>query len=352
MPRSLRLLSVMALSVTFILFPIRSSATTERLTVGNEMVSWGSIEVDVPAGWSVARQGPDSPGGAAYVFSPPPGREFKLLVTPLPILKSGSFDANCAAIGKVTENARERLQRVAAETEIPILERSGERACLRYVSVTDKTVEHPSTKDWKYGMHGAAVIGRVGASFSLFTNVADAAQREAPIEILRKARHVGGPKDLTAPLASSTHLAYPGRGWNLVVDLSGFELEEPLRDDKRTGLRFAGERKDPWTMVTIFFEPADPSKDAKAYRAYYREKSFKAAPVQREDVRESDRYGMPVLEYTNILGKDRFANVNGFLVKDGLWVDIHVSTSANAKSASDILDRFLHSVRIEDGVSP
>lgn len=123
----------------------------------------------------------------------------------------------------------------------------------------------------------------------------------------------------------------------------------PQMKDKGTGLRFEAKRKEPWTMVTIFFEPAELGNDPKAYRSYYRKKSFKAAPLEREDIRESERDGMPVLEYTHISGKFRFRNINGFLVRDGLWIDIHASAKDD-ELASKTFERLLRSARL--GESP
>lgn len=316
-------------------------AAAELLRAGPDVWSYGWLQVDVPEHWTVA-------GDTTYRFVSARSSDFVLLITPFPSMNSTSPEARCQDAQQTTEGIRAQLREIAADPEIPILAMDDRQACVRYVSIMDRTVTKPTNEDFKYGVQGAAAVGHLLATFTILTNTKDSPEVQAALGMIQGAKHLGGPADLGATAAAATRLSYPGKVWSLLVDLSGFKVEAPAVDERGTGLRFYGSSKDPLLVTSIFFEPADRGDDPKVYRAYYREVSFAAAPFKRERVRETGGDEMPLLWYTNVVGEIRHHNVNAFLVRDGLWIDVHLSTGLSVEESKRLFERFLGSMRFAD----
>ncbi len=316
-------------------------ATTESLRAGIDVWSYGWVEVDLPEGWTVT-------GNSTYKFHSARAEDFVLLITPLPQMKSMAPEDRCRIATLTAKDIQKDLRAIAEESEVPILEMGDQHSCVRYVSITDKTVTKPTAEDFRYGTQGAAAIGHLLLSFTILTNTEDSPEVQAALKMIRGAKHIGGPADLGATAAAATRFSYPGKDWSLLVDLSGFEVEGPAVDDKGTGLRFLASSEDPHLMVSVFFEPADRGDDPKTYRTYYREVSFAAAPFKREGIRETEADGMSLLWYTNVVSEIRHHNVNAFLVQDGVWIDVHLSTSLSLEESKRLFGQFLGAVRIAE----
>jgi hypothetical protein len=80
--------------------------------------------------------------------------------------------------------------------------------------------------------------------------------------------------------------------------------------------------------VSIFLEPDQRRYSAEGYRRWYRENHLR--PIAGSvpfDVGESERNGIPVLEYSHKVPgyTDTVRHMNAFLVHNGAWIDVHVS---------------------------
>ena len=341
-------------ALLLILPPSGTLGWTENLIIGSEWMSFGSLRLEVPEGWVLELESSEAPSGTAYAITPPGGREFLLLVTPIADLNPSEED-RCEWARSVTEDSRDKALSIAVETEVEVQERRAKGTCLLFFSVTDKTVTDPTTEDFKYMTQGMVVSGHVLATFTILTNIADPPEGDRALQMLQTARHLGGPEDLLAAASAATRLAHPDQDWALLVDLSGFQLEAPQPYRAGTCVRFAGESDEPDLMVTIFFEPTDRVNDPKTYRERYRKdvlgrKKMAGVRVRRRNIRESERDEMAVLRYTNIFPKDgsHQEGVNAFLVRDGVWIDIHLSSSEDEAMADELFDDFLGSVRFVD----
>jgi hypothetical protein len=324
-------------------------AAAKELLVGTEELSFGSLEVDLPEGWVVQYNDPDSPSGPAYSFMAAGGKEFKLLVTPLPALKEGSPQERCAAARALAEQGVEFFKDISEEQQIPVHERLGDGNCMYFISVADKTVDEPTMENFKYATCGGFATGHIFASFTILHNVKNEPEIAAAFDMLRKARHAGGPSDPSATAAAAMRLRYPGRRWSLVVDASGMELDPVVSNDSGTGWRFGGHADEKDLMMSIFFEIATSSDDPKVYRKRYRKKVFKDASVKREKVRQTEHKGMALLWYTNVIeGVLRQPNVNAFLVRDSVWVDVHLSSTQDIDAAERMFNEFINAIRIEE----
>jgi hypothetical protein len=328
---------------------VPASAAPKDLLVGSEQLSFGSLQVDLPPGWVVQYNDADSPSGVAYSFMAAGGKEFTLLVTPLPALTARSPEERCAQVRNFAEEGVQFFADTAEESEIPVIESEGEGNCLFRISVTDKTVDNPTMEDFKYVTMGGMATGHLLASFTILHNVKDEPEIGVALKMLRAARHVDGPDDPSATAAAAIRLGYPGRHWSLVIDATGMKLDPPESAEGGTRWAFGGQSEEQDLVMTLFLESANFSDDPKAYRKRYRKKGFKAAPFKRDEISETEMDGWALLWYTNIVeGVLRQPNVNAFYVRDAVWIDIHLSSTQDRETAHEMFNRFLGAVRFEE----
>jgi hypothetical protein len=337
--------------LSIVLAALSSPAAAEPtdLLVGREELSFGYLQVNLPPGWVAKSDKEESRGTANYAYMAAGGKEFLFLITPFPALKERSTEARCAAARSLAEEGVRFFAKSAEESDIPIREGGGAGSCLYYISITDKTVKQPSMEDFKYVTSGGVATGHLLAHFTILHNVKNEPEIKLALNMLQTARHVGGPEDLTATAAAATRLRYPGRYWSLVIDASGMKLDPVNMYRNDTSLKFGGHSADDDLKMTIFIEPALLGDDPKAYRKRYRKRVFKEMPVEQEDVRESQRKGLSLLWYTNVVeGGVRQPNVNAFLVRDAVYVDIHLFSTGDEAAAERLFNEFINSVRIEE----
>jgi len=345
--------ALLAAAIIIAVLPLPTSAATKDLLVGSEQLSFGSLQIDLPPGWVVQYNDADSPSGIAYSFIAAGGKEFTLLVTAFPAMEERSPEERCALARNFAEEGVKFFADTAEESEIPIQAEEGQGNCLYHISMTDKTVDKPTMEDFKYATTGGMATGHLFASFTILHNVKDEPEIETALQMLRTARHVGGPDDPYATAAAAIRLGYPGRHWSLVIDASGMELDAPESAGGGTRWAFGGHSEEQDLMMTLLFEPADLKDDPKAYRKRYRKKVFrevsKKLPVKQEEIRETDQGAMALLWYTNVVeGVMRQPNVNAFLVRDAVWIDIHLSSTQDEETAHEMFDKFLDAVRFEE----
>jgi hypothetical protein len=327
--------------------PLPASVATKDLLVGSEQFSFGSLQIDLPPGWVMQYNDADSPSGVAYSFMAAGGKEFTLLVTPLPALTARSPEERCALVRNFAEEGVQFFADTAEENEIPVIESAGQGNCLYRISVTDKTVAKPTMEDFKYVTMGGMATGHLLASFTILHNVKDEPEIGVALKMLRAARHVDGPDDPSATAAAAIRLGYPGRHWSLVIDATGLELDPVEAFNDGTSWQFGGTSEEDELKMTLFLEPASFSDDPKAYRKRYRKKVFKAAPVKRTEISETEKDGWALLWYTNIIeGLLRQPNVNAFYVRDAVWIDIHLSSTQDEERAHEMFNKFLAGVRL------
>jgi hypothetical protein len=340
-------MAAVAVATALLAFP--ASAETRQVRVGNKVQYFGFLELELPDGWVMQPKNMGSIGQLTYEFMVAGGTEMKLLLTPFPAWKQHSMAERCTAAREIAGAAGQHLAEVAEESELPVRKQGGTGNCLYKVFATDKTVVEPTMEDFKYGTQGGVAVGHLVATFTILHNVKNEPEIAKGLEMLQRARHVGGPEDPEASAAAATQLRYPGGRWSLVIDASGMELEPVQSIKNETEWRFGGYSEEQDLMMTIFFEPANLGDDPNAYRKYYRKKAFKAFPIKRTAIRESEREGMALLWYTNILeGVLEQPNVNVFMVRDAVWIDIHLSSTRDKETAERMFNRFIDALRFEE----
>lgn len=308
---------------------------------------WGGISLDVPDGWTAVKQGEGTPGGFAIRVEPAPGGDLVLLVTPIPY--AGSQDLPIA-VREVAEGVREKLRTLAVEKDLPIRELKGAHCEGRYVSATDRTVEHPSPGNYRYVDQGAAATGTYFMTFTILTNDATGPHRTVAREIVASAAHVLPGAPWRNP-DGSVVIAFPGRPVKLRLSLPGFIVDPltPKRDEP--GVRLAARHPGTGVVVTAFLERSPEGWTAARHREEALALMQAGDGMKRDNLRRSERNGAAILEYEvkEFRGEAiRQRSMNAYLVKDGVWIDVHVSKTGFKPEDQAQLDAVIDSVRLEE----
>ena len=344
-----RTCSVFCAGVVFALAMFPASARVDSYLVGDPRLSFGSIELDVPDDWSSLRQEPGSPSGQALKLAPPGDKPFLLLITALPLLERAGPNGRCADLRPIADDVRDKLREVAEERDVPLQELRGSRTCGYYASVTDRTVETPSLKNFKYGTQGYAVTGHAMLSFTVLTNLKDPPELSTALEIVGSARHIGLPDSSKSAMAA-LRLSFPGKTWGLRVDLDGFKLRSTGPPKGRPGMHVAAGKDDPDINISIFLETDSRADSAKGYRQWYRDNHVRPIMGSKPfDIQESDRNGVPILEYSHTLADHNatMRHMNAFFVHDGVWIDVHISKVPYSPDDREHFNAIFDSVVIE-----
>lgn len=326
------------LAVVLIMPGVPAWAEVHEISLGPA----GNLTLEAPDDWSMEEQGSEGEGGPALVFSPPENVPLLLLVTPLPVPDPD---------GNALEAARERTQsaagsarEVSVEQELPLIELEGPHCRGFYFSATDRTVDEPSMEDFKYVEQGAVVTGPVMVTFTVLTNLQDDPQRRAAIEVIRSSRW--GPPEMPVQDEHGTvRLPYPGKDWALLIDLPGFDLEPLMRGSEGRSIQLAGSNVVREVTLTLFLEPAESGWSAVEYRDHLIERLSKYPPEERK-VRRWERDDVAFLQYRIAVINQTHRNAE--MVRDGVWVDVHLSKLDFRAKDRELFDRILGSVRFEE----
>jgi hypothetical protein len=340
--------SMARVAVVALVLVLSTTSPTSAALRAFPLGQWGQLGIELPAGWTAVTQGPDASGGSAIRIQP--GRDVPLVLLMTPIPGTGSPEDVDAAVGKLAEQIRQQIAAVAVETDLPVRELRSPYCHARYVSATDKTVEKPTATDFRYVDQGGAAVGRLLVTFTLLTNVKDAPERAQALEIVRSASH-GRP---TAPWLTpegGVALAYPGKTWKLAMDLPGFDIEPTQLKAGGKGVRLAGYNKATKMIITAFLEEAHPGWTAIDHREDAWKTMQRASPMDRQDVKRSERGNMALLEMFVPSYKGKQTNqkhVNAYLVRDGVWIDVHLSKVDFKDADMALFEKVLGSVRLVD----
>ena len=314
-----------------------------------DMGPFGGLVLDVPSGWTAERQNSDEPGGFAFRVEPPPGTQLVLFITPIPV--SETRDPASEARSLVSKQIIDRLRPVAAETELTVSTLTGRETQAFYVSATDKTVTQPTAKDFKYVDQGAAALGQMMLTFTILTNDKDGAARAAAREVVRTAT-LSPPLPPKQSPSGTVRLPAPATpGWALAIDLPGFRLEPIQLRETPPGTKLSGTNPATGVIVTAFIEESKPGMTAVDQREDAWRKMLAGTPMNRVDVKRSERGSMALLEYRVHEYQGAAVNqksINVYVVRRGMWIDVHLSKVAYVPSDDALFDAIISTIRFLD----
>ena len=320
---------------------------------GFSLGQWGIFAFDLPEGWTAEWQDEKASGGPAVRVVPPTGQPFSLLMTPGP--HRGDAKEIEQRAREVVENTAKDLQKVAVEKRLKLQEIQGKGMRGTYVSVTDKTVMNPTAEDFKYMDQGAAAVGALMMTFTALTNVADGKERAQALDIVRSARHLP-PQPPWRTKEGTFALAMPGKPWRFTVALPGFDIGSATPLANGPGVTISGPNAATHMMVSVFLEVAKPGLNAVGYRDQYWARLQKADPIRREDVKQSEMGEAALLEFrvpeVGSMKNFNHKSMNAMWVRDGVWIDLHLSQTTFKQEDQALFEQIVKSVRFEEEPAP
>lgn len=306
----------------------------------------GDLAVDVPDGWD-AKRVVDKNNMVTMKISP--GSDFPLLLQISAIPMSGETDVLASARSE-TEEIRDQYRKNAEENEIPIREIAGEYCNGYFISVTDRTVEHPNAENFKYGDSGALAAGRMLVIFTLLTNTKDAPERAEALKVVRTAVHLPPRAPWRTPEGDIV-LEFPGSPPRLQLSLPGYDLGPAEFTKNYEGLRIYGENPETSMIVSLFLERSREGWTAVNYREYELEKKQKRGLMDPESIVQSERDEMAILKYDTPEFQGFSLNqrhVHAYLLKDGFWMSVHISKANYSEKDDAIFGAVLDSIHFID----
>ncbi|HVZ42042.1 MAG TPA: hypothetical protein VHI13_22375 [Candidatus Kapabacteria bacterium] len=141
-------------------------------------------------------------------------------------------------------------------------------------------------------------------------------------------------------------ISVPKAPWYLGFKASGFQLKEKKESKNGEAAYYFFVDEASGMNLSFFVEPAAEFNDAKQYRDMAWEKS-RGQFGEPTDVVKSDMQGCATIAYTleEVRGiRLNQRNVNAHFVKDGFWIDAHLSRVAFEKSEQPLFDALVNSL--------
>jgi hypothetical protein len=254
------------------------------------------------------------------------------------------------AVTSIARTVQTQLSEVAVEKELPIRELRGPRAEGRFVSATDRTVETPTADNYRFVDQGAVVTGRFLVSFTLLTNDPDGPSRASAREIVASATHVLPGPPWRNP-DGTIAMAFPGKSWRVRIALPGFDVEPLAPKQSEPGVRMLARNAKSGVIVSAYLERSPEGWTAVRHREDALVKMQAGDGMKRDKVRRFERADAAILEYEVAAYRGERIDqksMNAYLVRDGVWIDVHVSKTAFKPEDQPLLDAVIDSVRIEE----
>lgn len=133
--------------------------------------------------------------------------------------------------------------------------------------------------------------------------------------------------------------------WVLKINLKDFKLQKNDYSYEKSFRNVYGFNAD-GLIVSVFIEPAAAEGDSKVARQYYTDR-LKQSPVLRTAEKSSEKGPAAMYEYFVAKFQDQEINqrhVNMYLVRDNLWIDIHISKVRYKEEDKALFDAIINSV--------
>ena len=160
--------------------------------------------------------------------------------------------------------------------------------------------------------------------------------------MLKTVKQIGAATQPAATAASGDlRIAAPGGKWNLVLKKAGFEDVQEQSSGRAKMASAANE--DGWAL-SIFFEPSQKPGDATVARGFYEER-LKRSPLDRADMKLGGDGKKATCTY--MIKEIEQKHINVYLVREAVWVDVHISKIEFGPRDQKMLDEIVSSIRTE-----
>jgi hypothetical protein len=151
-----------------------------------------------------------------------------------------------------------------------------------------------------------------------------------------------------------TRLALPGKTWALELKTEGFKVKNHEISPDGKNLRFAAGNEKDGMIMSMFLEEAPGKGDSRAARDYYWGK-IQELPYKKDNVKMYEQGQIALSEHfvKEFRGQTLDQkHIHAYLVKDDIWIDVHVSKVLFKDGDDRYFDEILDTVRINDNYEP
>ena len=150
--------------------------------------------------------------------------------------------------------------------------------------------------------------------------------------------------------AGNFALDLPGKAWVLEIGMEGFELERYEMAPDLSAVNLQAYNKTTGMVMSAFLEKAEGVGGSKECRDFYWKKAQKS-PMKKDSIKLSEIGNTALVEYIvkEYEGKkiDQY-NLNAYLAKDDVWIDIHLSKVTFKSEDKKLFDTVVKALRINE----
>jgi hypothetical protein len=293
----------------------------------------GSIQFRVPLGWEDRLAQPPDRLPPAIKFSRKVGSSFSMLVTPM---WPANENIKLSTSEELQQSVRESADRIASrsvEKNISIFELKGPVARGYYFSATDS---EPGAGEYKILTQGQVRVSEVIVLFSIFTNEEQGSVINDALALINSARLNEEKYRIPFPIGKAA----------IVFPLRNFQVKEA--DTKRPYYWLADEKSK--LNVSFNFEPATKCFSSESCRDHFVSILKKLYPnkVDWSMSNIDDAFISENMDGPLFLGISlKHHHMNAHYVKDGVWIDLHLSKGGYEEKDRQLFIDFIRSITIK-----
>ena len=303
------------------------------------------LRLEVPASWLhvIDRNGKPM----TITFRIKNDKSFAVMVTPLlPRDGTAFFYTDTSVKGIVTNNSREMAKQTAEKT-LAVKDFKGTSGSGSYYSAVDPS---PEPDGWKYLTQGMIRVADLGVTFSIFTNDPEDKVVQESLKMLSGAKlvHSAGPVSEMKEEEGYYLLSAKGSRWWLRFPKSDYQLH--IKERKPDGKSFYYMFVNTVNNLNVSFSIEPVSKCSSSNEC--REMVWNTpnpSIVNPVNVKRYERNDFSVIEYfLPVIYRKKLdqMNLSAELVRDGYWVDLHVSKILYKDSEKELFDGVIDSLSI------
>ena len=300
----------------------------------------GTLQLTVPASWKDEAQAPNQPRNTLRFYAPN-GAPFQVLVTPMWPSGKDAAPPSAEWMRQRISNGADRAKAEAVEKTIEVRELQGAAARGYYFSATDRA---PGPGEYKCMTQGMMRVGSLLVTFTILTNDGQGTIVADALAMLRSARHV----EPRAQATDDIRVAAPHGEWELRFPRQGWTLQDrkTRADGNGAYVHFAESQAN--VNVSFFIEPATRCRTAGECREMF---WANPGPGYRgaQGLERLEINGFAVMKCTvpvtfGGLRLDQL-NYSAHTVREGYWVDLHISKAPAEGRDAEGFSRFVESVQ-------
>ena len=335
--------------------------STERTSESQYLLpGHGFITMQVPISWFDTISQPPKGSPPTITIKPLRGNSFVILITPIWPTNYAILSPSKDTIRQRVKHAAEKIKDYAEEIDINVLELKSASVFGYYFSATDKA---PKPGEYKFMTQGMLGVGELTVSFTILTNYGQEDVIQDALTMLKSASQLV-PDIESDEAISSTNLLdekydlhAKGATWSLQFPKSGFKLEKIKQENGGKSI-YSYFSNSNGLNVSFYIEPATFCLTAKECRKHQVDNPSESIKVAQY-IKDYEINGYAIVEYflkkagpdlTKLIPelKDRVVNqnnINAHYVKNGYWMDIHLSKCNFAENDRVLFDNFIKSLK-------